>query len=417
MDSPINDRLKALGLVKGMEQRTPPAPKPQLYTIDKVIPGDIVGTPLGETFSTRRTFFESYRHGNVALSESTDLSLLAEWAHIPHLNQMDLEKILFLDTETSGLAGGTGTYAFMIGLGFFEHSNFHVVQLFMRDPSEEPATLLLFQNWLESFDCLVTFNGKSFDVPLLRTRFSMNLLPDTLANLPQVDLLHLARKIWKNRLASRALADLEIELLGVQRAEDEVPGYLIPQLYFDYLRSADARPLAGVFYHNAMDIVSMAALLSFVSRILIDPKSPLVHNLDAMSLAKMMEELGRLEDAASLYEHCIENGLPQQFLLQTLERYALMRKKQGLAQSSILLWERAASFGHLPAYVEIAKYYEHYMKDPKSALDWVIKAYRLIDQTPMPGYQRKLQMEDFNHREQRLRKKLSGQTNAEGEVP
>ena len=203
----------------------------------------------------------------------------------------------FIDTETTGLGGGAGVYCFMVGVGTFEAldappdqgplplagavataehtpperdapTHFVVRQYFMRSPAEEQALLTALSRQLERHDIAVTFNGRSFDLPLLRNRIRYNLrfLPDFARGVPllherapHLDLLMPARRLWKRRLQSCRLANLEQKVLEFVRTEDDVPGRLIPQLYIDYLRSGDARPLQRVFYHNREDIVSMVA--------------------------------------------------------------------------------------------------------------------------------------------------------------
>jgi uncharacterized protein len=179
--------------------------------------------------------------------------LISQWAKDPALRTCHFRRFAFLDTETSGLTGGTGTYAFLIGAARFIDGKFVLRQFFMRDPAEEPRC---WKGWpfSGSSQALITFNGKAFDAPLL-THAYLNRIPFPIKGYSHIDLLPLARRLWRDRLESRALKYLEEHVLGLRRTSEEVPGYEIPWLYFDYLRTRDARPLAGVFYHNAMDVV------------------------------------------------------------------------------------------------------------------------------------------------------------------
>jgi uncharacterized protein len=154
---------------------------------------------------------------------------------------------------------------------------FRLIQLFMRDPGQEQALLASLARILAPFKVIVTFNGRGFDVPLMKARHVMNGIPHPFDNLEHIDLLPVARKLWRNRLPSRALKSLEVDILQLPRTAEEVPGYLIPEMYFDYLRSGDARPLSGIFYHNGMDILSLAALFNFVNDLLVDPLSSHSH--------------------------------------------------------------------------------------------------------------------------------------------
>ncbi len=243
---------------------------------------------------------------------------------------LPLETMVFLDTETSGLAGGTGTYAFMVGVGRFEAGTFHVSQYFMRDPSEEAALLEALADYLAPAQALVTFNGKAFDAPLLATRYRLHACPVPFEECAHLDLLPLARRLWRDRLPSRALKYLEENVLMAPRTSEEVPGYEIPYLYFDYLRTADASPLQGVFYHNAMDIVALAALTGHVAAILHDPFAGGVqHGLDFVALGKLFEELGKWDLAARLYERGLEGDLPEADFWEAMRRLSRLQRRRG----------------------------------------------------------------------------------------
>ncbi|MBI5650348.1 MAG: ribonuclease H-like domain-containing protein [Chloroflexi bacterium] len=283
----LSDKLKSLGVKIGAHDLPPPRAK-NAFAIEKVTDGRIVATENGDAFVVEKIFASEYRHGNTALPVNASLATIAEWANEPSLARGDLSRWVFLDTETSGLMGGTGTYAFLIGLGRYVENNFRLTQIFMRDPGEEAATLSAVTQFLQPCDTLVTFNGKSFDAPLLRNRYILNRAAVPFADTAHLDLLPLARRLWRDRLESRALKSLEAHILGMTRAEDEVPGFLIPQMYFDYLANGDARPLKRVLYHNAMDVVAMAALLSHIAQMLDDPLTFAVeHGLDLIAIGKM----------------------------------------------------------------------------------------------------------------------------------
>lgn len=339
------------------------------------------------------------------------VDMLAAWSHATRLTGFDKTKIAFLDTETSGLSSGTGTYAFLVGLGFFDSSGFHVIQYFMRDPAEEPALLSALLRKMAAFNVLVTFNGKSFDVPLLNTRLTLSGFPLPFSEYDHIDLLHLARRLWRNRLASRALGDLEREILGFTREQDEVPGYLIPQVYFDYLTSGDARPLAGVFYHNVIDIVSLAALFHHLAEILDHPNSDHLHSLDVVAIARLYEENRKIEEAADLYEKGLAAGLPQDVFFNTIERFALLRKKQGLFDLAVSLWEKSARLGNLKACRELSKICEHNLKRPEEALTWAHRGQEYLAMHRMPRYQMQVWIDEFQKRVDRLEKKVSHDRN------
>ncbi|HNE06315.1 MAG TPA: ribonuclease H-like domain-containing protein, partial [Anaerolineales bacterium] len=256
----LSDKLKSLGGKTGNTLQTPA--KPESRSIDSVVAGSFISTPRGEAFVSEQVYDSTYQHGNFPVLSSFPLSLISQWANDPRINQLPITNYAFLDTETSGVSGGTGTYAFLVGVARFMDGKFVIKQFFLRDPAEEPAMLEALIDFLAPCEGLVTFNGKAFDAPLLVTRYSLHRIPVPFKNYAHIDLLPLARRLWRDRLPSRALKYIEEHVMGFTRSSDEVPGYEIPWLYFDYLRTGDARPLGGVFYHNAMDVVAMAALLA-----------------------------------------------------------------------------------------------------------------------------------------------------------
>ncbi|HNE03101.1 MAG TPA: ribonuclease H-like domain-containing protein, partial [Anaerolineales bacterium] len=299
--SSLADKLKSLGVKTANTLPTPP--KPESQSIDSVVAGSFISTPRGEAFVAEQAYDPTYVHGRFSPFSSFPLSFISQWANDPRIDQLPITKYAFLDTETSGVSGGTGTYAFLVGAARFVDGKFVIKQFFLRDPAEEPAMLEALINFLAPCEGLVTFNGKAFDAPLLVTRYSLHRIPVPFKNYAHIDLLPLARRLWRDRLPSRALKYIEEHVMGFTRSSEEVPGYEIPWMYFDYLRTGDARPLGGVFYHNAMDVVAMAALLAHVSEILADPYNGRVeHGLDFIALGKLFEDLGHWDEAARLFE-------------------------------------------------------------------------------------------------------------------
>ena len=363
----LSDKLKSLGVKVGAQDL--PRPKPRvtrstLRTIENIMPGRAHATAHGETFVVETEYPSDYRHGNAALTINASLQTIAEWANAPRLAQSDPQGLVFLDVETTGLAGGTGTFAFLIGLGRFDGAAFRLTQIFMRDPIEEPAALAALTEFLQPLDALVTFNGKAFDAPLLRNRCIVNGHTVPFADAAHLDLLPLARRLWRERLESRALGSLETHILGATRAEEDIPGWLIPQIYFDYLQNGDARPLRGVFYHNAMDVVAMAALLSHIAQMLGDPLNfAIEHGLDVVAIGKLFEDLGRLDDAARTYARGLELDLSEEMFRATMQRLSFVQRRRGDVVAAVELWRDAAKTRQVYAFVELAKYYEHRVRD------------------------------------------------------
>jgi uncharacterized protein YprB with RNaseH-like and TPR domain len=415
----LADKLKSLGVNGGARDLPPPKPKSH-YGIDSVVSGAFCSTPLGDAFFTEQIYLPDYRHGVSPILSTLPLTSIAQWANDLRLAEISLSRFAFLDTETSGLSGGTGTYAFMVGIARFVDDQFVLRQFFMRDPDEEPAMLEAVAQFLAPAQALVTFNGKAFDAPLLTTRYRMHHIPVPYKGYAHLDLLPLARRLWRDRLESRALKYLEQHILRMSRASEEVPGYEIPWLYFDYLKSGDARPLAGVFYHNAMDVVAMAALLAHVNDVMENPYGGQVeHGLDFVALGKLFEDLGRWEEAARLFERGLElnsstgaeHSLTESDFALAVKRLSILQKKRGDFSEALRLWEAAAANGHIYAHIEMAKYYEHKCRDVKSALQWTRSALDHVEGADLPAYIRKHWLDEIQHRLARLERK-SNSTNS-----
>src|SRR5687768_7447378 len=411
MASPHNssfaDKLRSLGVKTGTAHLAPPKPGSR-YGIDSVVAGSFLSTPLGDVFAASQSYTAAYRHGCSSLLSDFPFSVISQWARDRRISDLDLSEFAFLDTETSGLSGGTGTYAFLVGVARFVDGEFRLQQFFMRDPAEEPALLEGLANFLAPCRALITFNGKSFDAPLLTTRYSLHRIPVPYKNYSHIDLLPLARRLWRDRLPSRALKYLEENILGLARSTDEVPGYEIPWLYFDYLKSGDARPLGGVFYHNAMDVVAMAALLAHTNEMVQNPYGGHVqHGLDFVALGKLFEDLGYWDEAARLFEHGLQFGITESDFGWILKRLSILQKRRGDFGEAIRLWEKAASEGHIYAYIEMAKYYEHKQRDARTALHWTKSAWEKVEHADLPAYMRQHWLAEIAHRLQRLERKNS----------
>ncbi|RME89620.1 MAG: hypothetical protein D6770_04100 [Anaerolineae bacterium] len=411
LDDSLLERLKTLGVSLGPADphRTPPQPSSR-YRIEDLLPGESRQTPSGEAFVYEQRFPAEQRHGRAAIRPNAPLEVIAAWAREPRLRELPLESLAFLDTETSSLVGGTGTYVFLVGVGRFEGEAFRLAQFFLRDPAEEPAMLEALAAFLAPAEAVVTYNGKTFDLPLLRTRYTLYGVPSPLGDLLHLDLLPLARRLWRPRLPSRTLKFLEEHLLDAPRGEEEVPGYEIPYIYFDYLHSGDARPLKGVFYHNAMDILALAALLSHIAHLLEDPLADgrVEHGLDLIAIARLYEDLGHWEQAARLYERGLEKeDLTEADYWSAVRRLSILQKRRGDLAEAVRWWEQAAARGHVYACVELAKYYEHRVRDFAAALHWTGQATALVENGHLPPRARARYRQELRHRAERLRRKQS----------
>jgi hypothetical protein len=406
----IQDKLSAFnipGIRRGPEI-SPPAPKTKSgFPIEEILEGRWIETRRGDAFVVEQTFELDYRHGIASLRLAAALDTLAAWAADPRLATLRPADFAYLDTETTGLAGGTGTSAFLVGVGRYINDQFIFKQFFLNDLAEEPALLEALADFIAPCKALVTFNGKAFDAPLLVTRYTLNDIPVPFKNYSHVDLLPLARRLWRDRLPSRALKYLEEHVMAAPRTTADVPGFEIPELYFDFLSNGDARPLKAVFYHNAMDVVALAALFSLCAEMLANPHhTDLEHGQDVIALAKLFEDLNRWDDAAILYERGLQIGLPEADLTQAVKRLSILQRRRGDLETALKLWEQAAAKGHLYAHVELAKYYEHTRKDLTLALRWTLSALDHAKESGLPATLRKQWTDELKHRLKRLEGKV-----------
>jgi tetratricopeptide (TPR) repeat protein len=275
----------------------------------------------------------------------------------------------------------------------------------MRDPIEEPGQLAALEEFLAPCIALVTFNGKAFDVPLLATRYMLQGWQPPFREQVHIDLLHLARRLWRLRLPSRTLPTLEFNILKSMRTEQDIPGWMIPQIYFDYLRSGDARPLKNVFYHNAMDVLSLAALLNLTAGLLADPLHAQVeHGLDLVALGRLYEDQGNLDLTEQLYLQSLQSELPDEVHLDTLARLAYLYKRQDRLDEAVSLWEKAAQRKHLESHIELAKFYEHRLQRYDKAIFWTQQALELVDEPGFTTYEWNYWINELEHRLHRLQR-------------
>lgn len=409
MDESLKEKLRSLGVNIGAGNLPSPIKKNTSFPIEDVITGEYINTSFGLAFRTEARFAIDYQHGDIKLEKSSSFLEICRWANLPLNVTPDLERLIFLDTETSGLAGGTGTFAFMIGLGFFEAGVFKVIQLFMREPAEEEALLALLSREVFGFDALVTFNGKSFDIPLLNDRHVLNRISSPFPTMGHIDLLPLARRIWRSRLPSRALKDLEQEILHFARTQDEVPGWMIPEIYYEFLRTSDARPLGGVFYHNMMDIVSLAALFRICSAWISRPLETEIPGLDLVAIGKIYEDLGLIDQSLEIYQAAmLKNDLTKTGFFDLIHHYASIFRKRNDWLHAASLWHEAGDLGDLLSLIELAKYYEHKTGDYSNAIKTVLQCLSVLEtNTQLESWQKENLKADLNHRLGRLQGKMA----------
>jgi uncharacterized protein YprB with RNaseH-like and TPR domain len=409
----LRARLDALGA--GAAPRTPlrpgavegdavPAfapPPDDGRSLEERVGGVLRRGPRGSFLMVERRTALSSVHGAVRLGELLDrpLPLRRRERSGREAATVDPARAAFLDVETTGLAGGTGTVAFLIGVGRVEGGDFVVRQYFLRDFPDEPAALDALADDLGDAP-LVTFNGRSFDWPLLTTRLSIHRT--RVADRPHLDMLPASRRLWAGSLSSHALADLERHVLGVERGED-LPGFLIPPAYFEWLRTGRSAALALAFRHNETDIVSLAALAAIGARVLADPASrPDAPARDHLATALLQLDhdepaRARLSLEAAARAGVVAGDRSVRRLIGALQR------RTGDLAGAMRTWQRWIAeedeFDPHP-YEELAKAYEHRRREPEAALALVDAALARC-----PEGERRAALA---HRASRLRRKTGG---------
>ncbi len=365
----LRDRLHAI-VAKGPQLRPQPPPlAPEKPPIAQIFRGDWHQTQHGPVFVRDEWFPLDHQHGALLLSAALEaapeaLRLLLGADAAPHPS-----RLAFFDIETTGLAGGTGTYVVIAGLGTYEEAEpgappaFRLRQYFLADLAHEQAMLAMLAADIGRFAGLVTYNGRTFDVPFVETRMTMARLPSPYGALAHFDLLHPVRRLYRHRMAGCRLAEAERRLLKIERPDD-LPGWLIPQLYFDYLRAGRASPLRAAFRHNAEDVLSLVGILASLATLLsshdIDPE-------DAVAVARWYERAGDSQRAAGLYRVALpwlEGGSDWMW---AATRHATLCKRQDARGEAMALWRRLWAQGDRPAGLELAKHHEHHARDLAAA--------------------------------------------------
>lgn len=324
------------------------------------------------------------------------------------------EPVVFLDLETTGLAGGSGTYAFLCGIGISSGQSFNVTQLFLSGPAKEPRWLKAIEAVIPPDACLVTYNGKTFDIPLLRTRHILSRSVPVWSDLPHIDLLHHARRLYRGHFESCSLGSMEKNVLQLRRSGEDIPGYMIPPLYIQYLNTKDAAPLRGVFYHNRFDIASLAALYCHIAYVL-EGNSP--NGYEIIRAGDTWYAHDNIERAVALWEHACEK--PQANALAYMRKgfHAKREKDYGKARHEFLSaldaqqTNNASNPGSgMNPYAlleELAKLEEHKFRSPETALAFVRQALAWLKQNRyLLGHSFPQMNRSMLHRASRLDQKI-----------
>lgn len=407
------DLRSKLGLYKeGIEKASAQITRDTGRDIDILVPGSVQTNDNGSCYVIESRYTLSYLHGGCSLGDVLEVGsdILAA------LGGADCEglranRLLYLDTETTGLSGGVGTVAFLVGVGFFEEQSYIVRQYFIRDYDEETAMLTELQQIFSRHQGFVTFNGKSFDMNLLQSRFISNRLKPSFREMPNLDLLYSSRRVWGLKLESCRLTSLEENILGEYRSDD-IPGALIPAVYFKYVEDRDASDIERVIRHNRLDILSMVSLLARLSSMLQSPLSQTYDGYELLGLGRIFEANGKTDCMLECLEACTGS---EQYTIrsQAVKRLTGVYKRNGSYDLALEHWKAMESDNsgfELFHLVEMAKYYEHKVKDNEFALVLVEKAMHNCLGAGLSGSK---QYDRLKKRRDRLRKKVKTPKNTQ----
>ena len=361
-------RLAARQHAKAQPQPAPPSTPPtksgERPPLDELLQGYWRDTELGPVFIRDVDYAITHRHGDIEFDAIRRASPPGLRAVLHTLDPPAPTELGFFDLETTGLSGGTGTYFFLAGLGWFTADGFRVRQYFLDDVRSEPALLSAMVEDLKQFRGLVTYNGRSFDLPLVETRLLLARQPSPLPELENYDLLYAVRRLFRHRLASCRLSEAEDRLVGFRR-DDDTPGWMAPSIYFDYLRAGRIGPVRGILRHNVDDILSTAALLARVVRVFetddLDPR-------DTAALARWWEHAAENERAQTLYRRALPELANDREWDWAAFRHALLCKRGGKREEAAKIWDRLWRRGDRRAGLELAKHLEHHRRDLQAAM-------------------------------------------------
>lgn len=341
------------------------------------VKGTYVPTPWGDIFVARVRHGKNHRCGNVRIGNVASVSddWLSRWGHFPSPRTFDHTRTIFVDTETSGLAGAGGTLPFLIGVGYFYGDQFRIEQFFSESHAREEGMLDLVSEFVEPFNTVVTFNGKAFDIPLLETRYLLKRKESPFSRMDHLDLLHPSRQLWQLSLDNCKLQTIERKVLGFERVDD-LPGEEIPQAYFAYVRRGDPDPLYRVFRHNADDITALAAMTYLLW---VETRGEGTRGDPALdfSRGKIFGRHGETEKAIRALESARLKETSSHRAALIDSRLSMLYKSLGRWKEAEAVWRQMVD-GHAPfhllPYVELAKYYEHRTGDLHRARELVERA-------------------------------------------
>ena len=381
------------------------ARRAHLGTIADVLGGEWDDRDLRRFATIDRRYLPGHRHGRVALADG--LPPTGGWARL-HLLAGEAcgERLLFVDLETTGLAGGAGTQAFLVGCAWFDGGTFRIRQFLLTSPSGERAMLEAVAAMANGCDAVVTYNGKSFDLPLMETRFLFQRMPTPFAGKPHVDMVHPARRLWRPMPPARMsgganagrggpfaptvyadgasgcrLSELERTLCGHTR-EDDVPGFEIPGRYFHYVRTGDASVLCGVLEHNRLDLISLALVTARAAQMLEAGPTGDVSTREAYGLGRLYERGGLTREARECFGLAAraEAQADAWTRVEALRALAVIARRERQYDEAAAAWRAVLAVPRCPANIAreaaeaLAVHHEHRLRDPRVAHGFALQS-------------------------------------------
>lgn len=410
--SELTSRLRELLKPTGPARAASPEARLALDAAE-VLGGRWVGDSGAGCLVVEREFSPSRYHGSARIEEYAEAALSR-----PELDVLAGRSfrcagdapLVFLDIETTGLAGGAGTYAFLVGCGVFDGGRFRTWQVFMCGHAAERALLDALSDHLGEAGALVTFNGKTFDVPIIETRYLFHRRAFPFGGLPHLDMLHTARRLWRGE-ESCALQALEQALLGHAR-EGDVPGAEIPSRYIEYIRSGDVRPLEPVLHHNRLDLLSLAALTAIAMRLAREGPAAAHDAAARLGLGSLYDRAGLRARARECYTSAAGPGGNRDIRREALRRLAVQFRRERRHQDAAATWQDMLALGTPGAGAErealeaLAIYHEHRSHDLQAALAFADRAAQAVSSGAGRAH--------LDHRLERLKRKLSREDDREG---
>ncbi len=392
------EKLEQLITLRGRIKSEKPSPQPHPLPLERE-----------DIQFTENPYSLEARYGNIRIGQGLNISseTLAHLSNDPAFENLDLSSALFIDLETTGLSGGTGVVPFNVGMGYYRDDKFWVGQFFLGELGSEEKMIQELEHFLEdhNFQSVVTYNGKSFDLPLLETRYILHRIPFNLGALPHLDFLFPARCLWKHKFESCRLTYLAKEVVGTYR-EDDIPSSEVPWRYFEYLKTGNYDLIEPVLYHNAEDILSLLGVVVIGASIFSEDEEMCIADaMDFFGAGKVMERRGDTKAASRFFTKALDGDLDEPTGMSTRRRLSLHFKRTQNWKQALMLWREMADIESpsrdlLFSLRELAMYYEHQRKDFAAAFKYAEEGY--VVSMGFSNYYES----DFSHRKERLKNKL-----------